>query len=105
MKFKNILSISKDSIKKEKDYPILELKTVMKKDLLNSGENDRYSDSSEKLVISLTSEINELENLILKVTKVFNETQEVTSDSLNLNIYINRRMEIYPPTPRTEYIE
>lgn len=105
LKFKNILSISKDSIKKEKDYPIGELKTVLKKDLLNFGKNNGFSDSPEKLVISLTSEIDELENLILKVTSVFNEIQKDASDSLKLNIYINRRMEIYPSPPKMKNFE
>ncbi|RBW61422.1 hypothetical protein DS884_03690 [Tenacibaculum sp. E3R01] len=105
LKFKNILSISKDSIKKEKDYPIGELKTVLKKDLLNFGKNNRFSDSPGKLVISLTSEIDELENLILKVTSVFNEIQKDASDSLKLNIYINRRMEIYLPPPKIKKIK
>ena len=100
LKFKNIWSISKDSFKKEKDYPINNLKTIMKKDLLNFGKNNGYSDSSNKLIISLTSEIDDLENLILKVSKVFNEIQQESKDFLNLNIFINKRMEIYPPSPK-----
>ena len=105
LKFKNILSVSKDSLKKEKDYPIRDLKNILKKDLLNFGKNNRYSDSPEKLIVSLTSEIDELENLLFKVSKVFNEIQQESTDSLSLNIFINRRTEIYPPPPRTENIE
>ena len=105
LKFKNILSISKDTIKKEKKFPISDLKMIMKKDLLNYGKDNNYSDSPEKLVISLTTEIEQLEILIIKVSKAFKEIQEESSDSLNLNLFLNRRMEIYPRPPKIENIE
>lgn len=75
MKFRNTLWITKDSLKK---------------DLLNLGKNHRYSDSPEKLVVSLTCEINELNNLIIKVVKTFNKIKEESLDSLRLNICIKK---------------
>ncbi|WP_155995185.1 hypothetical protein [Tenacibaculum ovolyticum] len=99
LKFKNILSISKDSILKEKKYSIGDLISVLKKDLLNYGKDDRYSDSPEKLVVSLTCKIDELESLLMKVVTMFNEIKEHSSDSLKLNIFLNRRIEIFPPPP------
>lgn len=99
MKFKNILSISKESILKEKKYPIGDLKSILKKDLLNHGKNDKYSDSPEKLVVSLTCKIDELDFLLMKVVAAFNEIQEHSSDSLKLNVFLNRRIEISPPPP------
>jgi len=99
LKFKNILSVSKDSILKEKKYSIGDLKSILEKDLLNYGENWNYSESPEKLVVSLTCEIDELEFLLIKVITAFNEIEEQSSDSLKLNIFLNRRIEIFPPPP------
>jgi hypothetical protein len=99
LKFKNILSISKESILKEKKYPIGDLISVLKKDLLNHGKDDEYSDSPEKLVVSLTCKIDELEPLLMKVVTTFNEIKEHSSYSLKLNIFLNRRIEIFPPLP------
>ena len=72
---------------------------MLKKDLLNYGKDDRYSDSPEKLVVSLTCKIDELESLLMKVVTMFNEIKEHSSDSLKLNIFLNRRIEIFPPPP------
>lgn len=100
LKFKNILSISNDSIKKDRYYPIKELKIILKKDILNFGKDNSFSEPAEKLVVSLTCEINELNSLILRVIKVFNEIQEGSKNALKLNLFINRRMEIYPALPK-----
>ncbi|WP_348746216.1 hypothetical protein [Tenacibaculum sp. 190524A02b] len=100
LKFKNILSISKDSIKKDRSYSIKELKIILKKDILNYGKDNSFSESPEKLMVSLTCKINELNSLILRVIKVFNEIQEGSKKGLKLNLFINRRMEIYPPIPK-----
>ena len=105
LKFKNIISISKDSILKEKKHPISSLKIKLSKDLLNFGKDNKYSDSPEKLVVSITTEINEINNLILKTVNTFNQIQKESPDSLILNIFLNRRMEIYPLPPRTSNIE
>ncbi|WP_237276383.1 hypothetical protein [Tenacibaculum ovolyticum] len=93
------MSISKDSILKEKKYFIGDLISVLKKDLLNHGKDDKYSDSPEKLVVSLTCKIDDLEPLLMKLVTTFNEIKEHSSDSLKLNIFLNRRIEIFPPPP------
>ncbi len=100
LKFKNILSVSCDSILKRKKHHISYLKKILSKDLKNSGEYSQYSDSPEKHVVSLTCEIDELEYLILKVSNVFNEIQEESTDSLKLNIFLNKRMELFPKPPK-----
>ncbi|MEE3999738.1 hypothetical protein V1T75_05235 [Tenacibaculum sp. FZY0031] len=53
----------------------------------------------------MTCEIDELENLIIKVCEVFNEIQQESSDSLKLNIFVNRRIEILPPPPIIKDLE
>ncbi len=105
IKLKNILSISKDSLRKEKNYPIKNLKSILKKDFSNFGKDYDYSDSPEKLIISLTCEIDELENLIIKVSEAFNEIQQESSDSLKLNIFVNRRIEVLPTPPIIKDLE
>ena len=105
IKYKNLLSISRDSLKKRKSYPFKELKTIMKKDLENFGAETDFSQSSEKLVISVTCEINELEKLIIKIATTFNEIKSESIKNLELNLSLNERMEIYPTPSKSEKYE
>ena len=100
--FKNILSIGNDSIRKKEIYPISELKQHLKKDLYNKGRDNNFADSPEKLVVSVTSDMDELENLLIKIFRTFQEIEKESSDSLQLNIQLNQRMEIFPPPPPLE---
>ena len=105
IKYKNILSISNDSLKKKKSYPLIELKTIMKKDLENFGAEPEFSQSPEKLVISVTCEINELEKLIIKIATTFNEIKSESIKNLEMNLSLNERIEIYPTPPKLEKYE
>lgn len=103
VKLKNIISISKDSIIKDINYPIRDLKLILKKDLLNFGKNKKYSESPEKLVISIVTDLKDLEQLMITVTATLNEIQTETLDSLNFNLYLNRSLELYQlPLPNHE---
>ncbi|WGH75242.1 hypothetical protein P8625_14375 [Tenacibaculum tangerinum] len=82
IKRNNVLSISRDSLKKEKSYPIHNLKNILKKDFSNFGKDYNYSNSPEQLIISLTCKISELDSLIVIVCKTFNEIKQESSDSL-----------------------
>ena len=102
IKFKNILSVSNDSVKKNETYPIRELKQHLRKDLYNQGRDLKFADSPEKMIVSVTSDMDELENLLIKIFRTFQEIEKESSDSLQLNIQLNRRMEIFPPPPLLE---
>lgn len=99
IKIRNIISVGKDSIWKYKKYPIQNLEQVLKKDLENFGRDNSFSDSPYKLIVSVTSELNELEAVILNVCTTFNKIKKESSDSLVLNLQLNRRFEIFPPPP------
>jgi methyl-accepting chemotaxis protein len=99
IKFKNILKISSDSISKNVKYPIDSLKNVLKRDLENFGKNNRLSDSPKKLIVSVTTDIGKLESLLTKICKTFNEIKTESTDTLLLNLQLNRRLEIVPPPP------
>ncbi len=99
IKYYNLLSISKDSILKNKSkFPIDSLAVMLKRDLLNYGKDKNYSRSPKKLIVSIT-EKKYLKNVLLKVFTEFNQIQSETIDSLTLNIQFNRRFEILPPVP------
>ena len=99
IKMRNIISISNDSIKKKDTYSIDDLKKILKLDLENFGKNDRYSQSPNRLTISVTTDIYKLENLLLKICKTYNEIEEESSDTLMLNIQLNRFMGLVPKPP------
>ena len=106
IKYKNLLSISKDSLRKGRNiYPLKDLKKIMKKDLQNFGEKSEFSDSPEKLVISVTCEKNELNELVLKIAKTFNEIKSESRKNFELNLSLNERMEIFPKVPKLENYE
>ena len=101
LKFKNILRVSKDSIYKgENLYSIDSLPNILKKDLLNYSIDENYSDSPNKLVISITSELKDLNPLLIRIFNEFNQIKEKSNDSIMLNIYFNERIGIYPPPPK-----
>ncbi|MFK5880364.1 MAG: hypothetical protein QM478_12815 [Flavobacteriaceae bacterium] len=105
LKFKNIISLSSDSILNTNYYIIDSLKSVLKRNLLNFGSIDSLSDSPKRLMISITAEISELEPLLLKLFGAYDEIKSGSRDSLQLNIFFNRRLEIFPPVPKLPKIE
>ena len=101
IKYWNILSVSKDSIFKTTEfYAIYSLESYLKKDLLNnSKEFMEFADSPEKLSVSITEKLENLEPLLMKIFKLYNKIEKETKDSLQLNIEFNTRMEILPMAP------
>ncbi len=103
LKFKNILSVSKDSIYKgRKLFPIDSLANILKRDLLNFSTDEYYSVSPDKLMVSVTSELNHLKPLLIKIFNEYNKIKEESKESISLNIYLNRRVNIYPIPPPPE---
>tara|TARA_R110002020_G_scaffold430007_2_gene639680 strand:+ start:488 stop:1099 length:612 start_codon:yes stop_codon:yes gene_type:complete len=102
-KFRNILSLNNDRVEKDRTYSISKLKKILKKDLENYGQNDKFSESPKKLIVSVTSEMDKLEFLLLKICRTFNEIKGESSDTLELNIYLNRLTAIYPPPLKIEH--
>lgn len=100
IKLCNVLSITKDSILKiRKKYSIDSLDVILKRDLLNRGRDMSFSQSSEKLIVSVTDKIVNLESLLLRIFKSYNCLKKESNDSLKLNIQLNRRIEILPIPP------
>ncbi len=94
-KFRNILSIDDNSIYKDKIYPISQLQKILRTDLENDGQDKKFSESPEKLVVSVTSEMNKLQYLLLKICRIFNGIKKESSDTLKLNISLDK-MKTYP---------
>jgi len=91
IKLKNLIGISKDSIYKwEKYYPIEKLENILKTDLLNYGQHNKYADNPSSLIIQFLHPENEsisnLEHTLLNLLKIFNAINLQAKDSLELNI-------------------
>jgi len=99
IKFKNIIGVSKDSVFKNKPYPIDSLQSILKKDILNFGKLNQYSDSPERLIIIVNVEIDELENSLIELFEYYNEIKSESTDSIKLNINFSRWLEPRPPPP------
>ncbi|MBZ9778995.1 hypothetical protein LB452_08675 [Psychroflexus sp. CAK8W] len=67
--------------------------------MLNNGKDDKFSESPEKLIVSVTSNIEELENLMVKILTTFEDIQKELSEPLPIYIQLNGRKEILPPPP------
>ena len=102
IKFKNILRLSSDSIYKihGNNYPIDSLDYMLKKDLLNFRQNERFSDSPKKLIVSITTDLDKVENLLFKVFDSYNKIKLESSDSIQLNIHFNKLITIVPTPPK-----
>ncbi len=109
IKFKNIITISTDTIFKNKNYHIDSLNFLLKKDLLNNGKDLKFSNSSKKLIVSLTisekGKIYELKKLIEKVFQSYDKIKQETEDSIELNLYFNKRIRIISPPPKPPEID
>ncbi len=97
---RNVLIIENDSIIKEKNYPLSELKVIMKKNYLNYGKDENYSDSPEKALIIIyfndNQNITDLKKYLIPITRAFDE---VKNNQLMLHILISGIMP--PPPPLT----
>ena len=103
VKYKNIISISSDSIFKNKLYSIDSLDYLLKKDLLNFGKDLNFSDSPDRLIVSIefpeNGNINDVKDLMIKVFNSYNKLENKIKDSVNLNIFLNWKQEIIKPPP------
>jgi hypothetical protein len=94
---RNILSIENDSIVKEKNYPLSELKVIMKKHYFNYGKDENYSDSPDKALIIIyfndNQNITDLKKYLIPITRAFDELK---NNQLMLHILISG---IVPPPP------
>ena len=97
IKMKNILLVSRDSVKKNVAYPIEDLKEVLKKDLLNKGKDDQFSESPERLRVAFTTTIEDSENLLIYVLEAFQDIQKESTDSLSINVQMNGLNEVEIP--------
>jgi len=102
IKLRNLLGISTDSILKNDYYSIDSLESFLKKDLLNFGTDREFSDSPNKLVVSIelneSERIGEVNKLLLKVFKSFNQLDINVRDTIPMNIYFNWKI-IFPKPP------
>ncbi len=110
IKFKNIIGISPDTIFKNNNYyPLDSLDFLLKKDLLNNGKDLKFSNSSKKLIVSLSisekGKIFELKKLLARVFQSYNKIKEEATDSIELNLQFNKRLKIIPPPPKPPEID
>lgn len=103
IKFRNVLPITSDSILKDEGYDISELKRILKKHYLNKGENFRYAKSPKKALVEITIDTNksgkELEKVLTKLTRTFDEIKEEINDTIELRVFFDYFRQIPPPPP------
>lgn len=91
-KEENILKINSDSILIDNNYPISELKQILKRHYLNKNSNIRYSDSPEKAIIEVSIDSNEngneLKKLLVKLTRSFDEIKVEIKDKIELRVFL-----------------
>lgn len=102
VKLKNVIGISKDSIYKwDKFYPFDSLEQILKKDLLNNGRNNKFSDNPKSLIIQLLNpekeSIKNIENNLINLCKIYNEIKSSTKGGLVLNIEFEELITVKPP--------
>lgn len=90
---KNILKKNSDSILKDSGYPINSLNSILNQHFLNIPNNYPYSKSPQFAMLKITIDTSrtaiELKNLLIKVTRNFDEINAVNNDSLELRIYFD----------------
>ncbi len=102
-KEKNILKIKSDSILIDNNYPITELKRILKRHYLNKGKVPYYSDSPQKTLVEVTIDTSkngkELKEVLTKLTRTFDEIKEETNDTIELRVFFDYFRQIPPPPP------
>jgi hypothetical protein len=108
-KERNILSLKSDSILIDDGYPIIELKNILKRHYTNNGKDFRYPDSSERAGVEITLDTNqtanELKNLLIKLTRTFDEVKKEEKDTIQLKFIFDYYRQIPPPPPRPKMID
>ena len=102
-KMKNILKIKSDSILIDDGYPISELKKILKRHYTNKGEIPYYSDNPYQASVEITIDTSktgkDLEHILKKVTRTFDEIKTEMPDTIKLNILFSYFRQTPPPPP------
>lgn len=102
----NVLAINNDSIFKEGGFPISMLSEKLKKHYTNNGESRHYARSTRKALVEIAFDTSqtavELEKVLVKLTRAFDEVKEEISDSIQLKLYLSYMRNIMPPPPPPE---
>ncbi|WCO03562.1 hypothetical protein [Psychroserpens ponticola] len=108
IKYRNVIPITSDSILKDGGYSISELKRILKKHYLNKDENFRYAQSPKKALVEITIDTSkngkELKEILIKLTRTFDEIKEETHDTLELRVFFDYFRQI-PPPPKPSKME
>lgn len=103
IKEKNILRVSFDSILIDNNYPISEIKSIMKRHYSNNGKIPYYPDNTEKAIIELaldtTKTAIELKQTLNVLTKNFDDIKKEIKGSFELNILFNYTWKYSAPIP------
>lgn len=108
IKLKNVIGVSKDSIYKWNEfYPVDSLEQILKNDLMNYGRNNKLADNPKSLVIQLLNpekeSIEDIENNLTNLCRIYNKIKSETKDSLELNIEFEELIIMKsPPLPNRE---
>lgn len=102
IRFKNFIVIYKDSISHtDTSYPKDSLKYILKKNLLNFGLDKEYANSPDKLIIRFSKpkevSVPYITSNLISIFNTYNEINEASLDSLELNI--DFREFIHKPPP------
>ena len=106
IKQKNTIKIHNDSIGKyhEDLYPLDSLTSILRRDLENNGGNPILSDSPEKLLIYISYDNNEFENLPKTLDKL-TQSYELITNRTDINIWLDEKLDIPPPPTPPKEIE
>ncbi|WP_240485016.1 hypothetical protein [Arenibacter latericius] len=108
---KNVLKIKSDSILIDDNYPISELKWILKRHYLNKGEIAYYSESPKRALVLITIDSSkngkELKEILTKLTRTFDEIKIEIKDTIELRVFFDylRQMPKYPIPPKPLKIE
>lgn len=109
IKQKNVIEIHNDTIFKswELTYPIDSLENVLRRDIENYGKNPDLADNPRKLLIYVSYDSLRPARF-LKTLDGLTEVYKKITDSTNINIWLNERIDLIPPPPPPngpEYVE
>jgi hypothetical protein len=100
IKEKNVIEIHNNKISKNfgELYSLDSLKSILKRDYKNNGENPSLSENPEKLLIQISYDKNEFKNFEQTLIELI-ETYEGISRKTNIHIWLNEKLEIPKPPP------
>ncbi|MGB5820692.1 MAG: hypothetical protein WBG90_14500 [Saonia sp.] len=109
IKQKNVIEIHNDTIFKswELSYPLDSLENVLRRDIENYGKNPEFADNPKKLLICVSYDSLQPYRLYRTLDGLTNVYSKIT-DSTNINIWLNERIDFIPPPPPPngpEYVE